>query len=405
MNIGILTFYRVANFGANLQAVSTFFYLKNRGHNPVFIRFETEYTERNFNSEIEKDRQMQEHINFINKYLPFQTTLCRNAPDVNNAIREYGLEAIIIGSDAVLQHHPLITRIHKGRRKPFFVAKVAPERLFPNVFWADGLDADTPIALMSVSSQNSGYRWFRNSTKMKMAESLKKAQYISVRDEWTRNMLSYLMPEKEKIPVTPDPVFAFNHNANSIVPTEQDIRSRFDLPESYALISLHAQNLCQQQLQELKKELAPLGMECIAFPMPKGINFTHPFDYEIDMPLNPLDWYALIKYSAAYIGSNMHPIVVSLHNAVPCYSIDNWGCTDFWGRKKRNGSSKVEHIMNIFGVGKNHAMIEKGICTVSAREIKNAIAAFPYKAVSAKSSEYLQEYLRMMENIMNVFER
>ena len=29
MNIGILTFYKVANFGANLQGVSTYFYLKN----------------------------------------------------------------------------------------------------------------------------------------------------------------------------------------------------------------------------------------------------------------------------------------------------------------------------------------------------------------------------------------
>lgn len=37
MNIGILTYYRVANFGANLQAVSTYYYLKNNGYNPLFI--------------------------------------------------------------------------------------------------------------------------------------------------------------------------------------------------------------------------------------------------------------------------------------------------------------------------------------------------------------------------------
>ena len=31
MRIGILTFYKVANFGANLQALSTFYYLKSKG--------------------------------------------------------------------------------------------------------------------------------------------------------------------------------------------------------------------------------------------------------------------------------------------------------------------------------------------------------------------------------------
>lgn len=44
MNIGILTFYRVANFGANLQAVSTYYYLKNNGHNPVLVLYESKET-------------------------------------------------------------------------------------------------------------------------------------------------------------------------------------------------------------------------------------------------------------------------------------------------------------------------------------------------------------------------
>lgn len=404
MNIGILTFYRAANFGANLQALSTFYYLKNRGHNPLFIRYESEYTKLCLDKALEESRQTQEHIRFVDTYIPNQTKSCKNVSDVNRTINEYNLEAIIIGSDAVLQHHPLITRIHKGKRKPFYLGKVAPERMFPNVFWSEGLSANIPIAMMSVSSQNSGYKWFTKSLRHRMAESLRKVRYISVRDVWTKNMLSFLMPEKGEVPVTPDPVFAFNYNATNIIPTEKDIRNRFNLPEKYALVSLHSQNLKLQQLQELKQELASLSMDCVAFPMPKGINFSHPFAYTIDIPLNPLDWYALIKYSSAYIGSNMHPIVVSLHNAVPCFSIDNWGSTDFWGHKKRDGSSKVEHIMNVFKVNSNHAMIEKGKCAVSAAEIKNAIATFPKETVSAKAEAYLQEYLRMMDDIMAAVE-
>lgn len=37
MNIGILTFYKVANFGANIQGVSTYYYLKKIGYNPIFL--------------------------------------------------------------------------------------------------------------------------------------------------------------------------------------------------------------------------------------------------------------------------------------------------------------------------------------------------------------------------------
>lgn len=66
-------------------------------------------------------------------------------------------------------------------------------------------------------------------------------------------------------------------------------------------------------------------MHCIAFPMPVGIRFKHPFAYEIGIPLPVLNWYGLIKYASAYVGSNMHPIIVSLHNGTPCYSIDYWG--------------------------------------------------------------------------------
>ena len=35
MKIGVLTFLHVANFGANLQATSTYYYLINQGHTPI----------------------------------------------------------------------------------------------------------------------------------------------------------------------------------------------------------------------------------------------------------------------------------------------------------------------------------------------------------------------------------
>ena len=37
MRIGVITYYKVKNFGANLQAVSTYMYLKNNGNNVQWV--------------------------------------------------------------------------------------------------------------------------------------------------------------------------------------------------------------------------------------------------------------------------------------------------------------------------------------------------------------------------------
>lgn len=396
MNIGILTFYRVANFGANLQALSTYSYLKNRGYNPIFIYYESERTEYVFKQSCISQEQKFAHLNFVDNLLP-QTNKCRTASDINKEIKKNKIEAIIIGSDAVLQHHPLLSRIHRGKRKPFYLEKIVPERLFPNPFWGVGLLPQIPKVLMSVSSQNSAYRLFTRTMLNAMNKTLESMKYISVRDTWSKDMIFRIL-EKE-VDITPDPVFAFNQNANTLVPSESDIRKRFRLPEHYVLISLHSQSLSKEQLNELKNGLTINGLVPVAFPMPKGILFKHNFDYQIELPLNPLDWYALIRYSSAYIGSNMHPIVVSLHNAVPCFSIDNWGLRNFLGKAVHNNSSKVKDILSFFGIGNNHAPIENGKCNVCPQLIIDKIIKYPTNSVKEKSVSYLKRYNEMMDKI------
>lgn len=54
---------------------------------------------------------------------------------------------------------------------------------------------------------------------------------------------------------------------------------------------------------------------CVSLPFAQ-IRSAIKCPYEISLPLSPIDWYALIKYSSGYIGNNMHPIVVSLHNQI-----------------------------------------------------------------------------------------
>ena len=401
MNIGILTYYRVANFGANLQAVSTYYYLVRNGHNPIFILYESKETIEKGQNNLANAPQKNEHINFIDSIISKQTFHCSNAEDINRAIKKYQLDGIIIGSDAVLQHHPLRTRIKKGKCRPFYIYKVVPERLFPNCYWGCGITKEIPIAMMSVSSQNSAYKYFGKKLNKKMAEVLEQMKYISVRDNWTQEMIKSITNKKLIPPITPDPVFAFNLNAGHLVPTEKVLKEKYRLPEKYALISLFHQDLTIQQMNELKSELESYGIACVAFPMPTGLNFQHPFEYSINTPLPVIDWYGLIKYASAYIGSNMHPIIVSLHNATPCYSIDFWGTTDFWGNYKEDGSSKVSHILKVFNLEKNRTPIEKGKCDLDIKAVVNSIINFPKTEVSKQAKQMVISYDNMMQQILS----
>lgn len=400
MKIGILTFYRVQNFGANLQAISTFFALKKRGHDPIFIHYETKEKTKILEG-FENKSQEEAHYSLLDKYLP-QTDKCCNVSDVNNVIRQHGIESIIIGSDAILQHHPFFSRLRRGRIRPFYLTSVTPERMFPNVFWGYGIKDNIPIAIMSGSSQNSEFHMFPKRLRREMRSALSRMKYISVRDAWTKKMIDSIFGENTPVTVTPDPVFAFNFNCPDIIPSLEEVQKRFNLPKKYVLFCLASQNLTETDLKKFKDRFKKEGYDCVAFPMPEGIKFNHPFDFEISLPLNPLDWYGIIQNASGYIGCNMHPIVVSLHNAVPCYSFDNWGTRDFWGNKKNDGSSKVLDIMDSFGVGDNHTYLERGSCDVEVEEVVKRIIGFPRDKVRIKCHEYLDRYNTMMDNICDI---
>lgn len=68
-------------------------------------------------------------------------------------IKEEGIEAVIIGSDAVAQHWPLFSTLKLGKHRPFWIEPLQQERRFPNPFWGVGFSDKIPTAMMSVSSQ------------------------------------------------------------------------------------------------------------------------------------------------------------------------------------------------------------------------------------------------------------
>jgi hypothetical protein len=136
-------------------------------------------------------------------------------------------------------------------------------------------------------------------------------------------MISYLTDEKILPDVTPDPVFAFNNN----IPPQfmkEEILKRFDLPEKYILFSFFKQNIGNNWAKEFELCCKKSGYQCIGLPMPEKLVFFS-LEKSVQLPLDTLDWYYLIKYSAGYVGERMHPIIASLHNNKSFYSFDHYG--------------------------------------------------------------------------------
>lgn len=402
VNVGILTYAMVANFGANLQAYSTYNYLLKKGYNPILIRWEPkDYAEKMRKSD---NIQVKEHYRFVENSLK-QTVSCFSDAELNKVIMQYEIQAIVVGSDAVMQDFPFWARFHFPTKTIWRIDDITPERLFPNAFWGSfktSLEREIPMVIMSASSQNTKYYYIKGAKKKSMHNALSAFRYISVRDKWTQDMVKYLSDGALCPLITPDPVFAFNYNCGEFVPNKQEIIDRFRLSEKYILFSFKTNILDIKWLEQFKRIALDNGYITVALPMPEGVKFVHPFDYEIASPLSPLDWYALIKYSSGYIGQNMHPAIVALHNRVPLYIYDSYGIRSLFGFYINEKSSKIYDIMNVFNLNSNRCSIKRYFNPLPPHEVFNKIKDFDSLACGKIADQMFANYSSMMKSIEDI---
>lgn len=400
MRIGILTYANVANFGANLQALSTVSYFNSLGHFAVVLNWSPTDFRKAFQSA--SDIQGQEHYRFFDNNIP-HSALCSSDDELANTIDELNLDAVVVGSDAVLQHFPFITRFHFPTGTIFRIDQITSERIYPNAFWgsfSNKLKREIPIIMMSGSCQNTNFNAISITQRRKMTKSISRFNFFSVRDSWTQKMIKTITFGEICPIITPDPVFAFNQNYPQQV-SKQEILSKFNLPENYVLVSFkHPENVTSAWTDSLKKLFEKKGMTCVAFPMPSGIRFSHHFDYEISTPLNPLDWYNLIRFSSAYIGENMHPIIVALHNSVPCFSFDEYGKRLFryFTLKK---TSKIYDILKTFKLEGYRINVRR---KCAPEYVLDKILNFDKEKCRIFANNKLQQYNDMMASILKTIQ-
>ena len=405
MKIGLLAYHSAINYGAMLQLLSTYMYVKNNGHEPVVINWVPEDLE-TFYKECSTESQRAYCLQ-LRQQIWRESVLCRTAKDVARLIEDEHIEAVIVGSDAVAQHHPVLERAVFPCRRIVYIRSYTSDRMFPNPFWGqfnDYLSCPVPIAVMSASSQDSSYRLFTPWLKKRMLKAILKYAYISVRDAWTQQMIKHVTNGKLLPAITPDPVFAFNSNALSLVPTKEEILKKYNLPARYILLSFkeHYHTVTQDWIDKFQIIACENGYACVKLPFPDAPTAGF-LTNEVPLPLSPIDWYALIKYSAGYVGHNMHPIVVALHNAIPFYSFDNYGKKLLGGRRYTNKSSKILHLLTQAGLLENHiSCLMKNFTPPEPNMVFGKLLSCSLQEEKKFADKYEKLYQQMMAEILRV---
>lgn len=420
MKIGILTYHCVPNFGAQLQTLSTVCYLRNAGHEPVVLNWYPQDLEDMYKFRISSEQMVMQY-DFAQKIFPI-SKLCRTEGELVAEILKLQLDAIVVGSDALFKYVPWKLRhyLRMGKYKPRVINKKVPsvEKLHNNPFFGgilNKISPSIPAIVYASSSQNCAYQIMTFLEKMIMGKALNNYQFISVRDEWTRDMVKSIT-HRQNVPIFPDPVFAFNQNVGNNIPSKDEIMGKYNLKAPYVLLSFWLDYCSDEYIASLAKSIEEKGLLPVGLAMPEGVTHVN-IKKVITTPLSPIDWYALIKYSAGYIGERMHPIVVSLHNSVPCFSFDEYGVFPdpnmIYPKVKSQGkeSSKIYHILHQAGFDKKnwYSYLYSNNDLPTPQYVVDTILSFDKKrcanfadsqlAIYNRGMETALEYLRNVHNI------
>ena len=403
MRVGILTYHCVPNFGAQLQAMSTVGYLKRMGHTPILLHWYPKDLEQQYARRVPKI-QRQCHRAFTDKNYPL-SSLCRNERQLIREIERLQLDMIITGSDALFRYVPLCNRSRAFSKRGFrFVNNfISCEDLDGNPFFCDyygELSRQIPVVVFSVSSQNCPYFRMIDEEREKMGGYLRNFKKITVRDQWTKAMVEEIAG-LENIAITPDPVFAFNQNSYIHIPSKEEICSRFSLPEHYALFSFAKGVVSVQYGQNIGSMLQQHGIESVSLAEPEGLGDII-FPHQVDLPLSPIEWYALIKNADAYIGTRMHPIIVSLHNAVPFFSFDGNGTRDPNTKQFNPQSSKIYDILERAHLEGNTYALRSKKPLPKIDDLLHQVVCFDKKQCLTFSYDRFNSYLYHMDSILKM---
>ena len=396
MKIGVITYFCVPNFGAQLQVLSTLGALRNMGHEAKLINWYPRSLENIYKRYVSK-AQRNCQLQFARDQYPL-TSLCRKEDDLLRVIEKEDFDMIFTGSDALFRYVPQCNRFpaFSWRKMRYVNNYTSCEDIADNPFFCTyypKLHKKIPVVAFSVSSQSCPFYLMTKSERDRMSSCMKNFRHITVRDEWTQKMVTEVAGIKD-VPITPDPVFAFNSNIASPLPNLKDLVDGYHLPENYALVSFPVDSVSSIYVQQIADLLKERGITLVALPVPEGLN-DFGLDHSIPLPLDPLTWYALIVNSRGYIGTRMHPVIVCLHNAIPFFSYDGNGTINADGSFNTR-SSKTYDILLRAGLQDNIFMTNSGAPLPSADSVVDHLLSFDREKCASFANVMRDKYNQAM---------
>lgn len=317
MKVGILTHHRSYNFGANLQALALQSALLAKGVSPIFINYQEKSKIANYR-EVVSPEQAEEHEIFCNKYLIESPVFYDD-----NQIKEFcldSLDVVLVGSDAVFRLIPKYDPINILKiiiqQKRYSDLKVT-EQLPP--YWLDWPDKESGknIIRASIAASSMGTCFFFLPIKLlnDLRHCIKQFDYISVRDNWTQRMIWFISLGVRMPEICPDPVFSLRDNFSIHVN---------ECPQQYVSNTiLLSGKFNNKWIKSFVRHAHDLGHTVATLPNP-DLFFEYPeVDFNIPLPLSPIEWYLLLANAAGYVGIRFHALVSCIANQTPAVSVDS----------------------------------------------------------------------------------
>lgn len=395
MKIGILTFHRPANFGANLQAYTSYRYFTSVGHDVKVINYLRD-VDLNYKNRVSQT-QIDAHINFVQRKLPI-TKEVYTAKELQALVKEEEFDLIAIGADAVWR---------SPEDDCIFFAKWLFE--CPEI-------SDVPVISMSAAHMGNGFMNISEDKRHVIKDCLDKFAFISTRDTWTRDMINRDIYDgtKKVQTINPDPVFMLD-NLNNEIWDSQGLECK-----KYYVMSLSA-NWCKGKMgkkrlewfNEFKAIVNRNGYKLVELPIPEGSSGM-PFDHTVQFPIDPLQWYLWIKNAKAYCGLRFHAIVSSISAGTPFFSIDSYGtCTRYTYLLQKLGLYKLaakgdenSKIRNILKDSRfEEFRIDSFIENLPAKRLFNMLEEVKEYEVKDLRDKFINEYVNNMQQMLHTIEK
>ncbi len=386
--IGILTFHRACNFGANLQAYSTKLYLESLGHDVYIIDYERD-NDRAYKNKI-CQLQLNTHINFIKTKLSL-TEKIEKSESIVNIIKKYNFDFVLIGSDAVW---------NKSSNKDY--------EYFAHWAVSNSIVENLKICTVSAAIMNIDYT--KNDINI-ISNCLKNFNVITVRDVYTYNFIrrtGYRNP----IYINPDPVILLSSLIKDNWKETKELQDK-----KYILMSLPKNWYMNGRIPKLvkwfyefKEEINNKGYYLVELPIPEGTSGA-PFDYTISYPIDPIQWFLTIKHAKGFCGVRFHSIVTCISNEVPFFSIDNYsGSNPIISRLKYNfrlypliqkyeNKSKIANLLK--GSGFEKYRISTGINVIDTKELLNKILEMDINKLSIFKNQQINKFKENIKHILS----